>query len=306
MDISVIIPTRNAGKYLNISLDLLNKQSIAVNEILVIDTESRDDTLEICKQYSNINVIQVKQSEFNHGTTRNIAAKHSKGKYLIFLTQDAIPQNEKFIENLLKPFENSQVAAIYGRQIARNDATPMERFSRHFNYPEEDTTKSKKDLEVLGIKAFFFTNVCSAFRREDFDNIGGFQNDIILNEDMIIASKLILSGKLISYASTATVIHSHSYTFRQQFGRYFDIGVSLKMNRYILEYSKVEKEGNKFLIEAIKFFVKSLKLNCAVKIVIESIFKFAGFKLGLNYNLFSKSMVRDFSMHKNYWDRAQI
>lgn len=306
MKISLIIPTRNAEKYMDKLLNKLISQTVNIHEIIVIDTESKDKTIEICSRFEKVKLIQIKQSEFDHGSTRNRAAKESTGDFIVFLTQDAIPENEYFIENILKPFDDPQVGGVYGRQIARPDATPLERFAREFNYPDYDIVKSKKDIERLGIKAFFFTDVCSAFRRSDFDSVGGFPENVILSEDMIIASKLLLNDKLIVYASGASVIHSHNYTLIQQFNRNFDIGACLKMNKYILKYARTEAEGKKFVKNAVKHLASKKKYFCILKLFMESAFKFAGYRFGLIYNLLPFSIVRRFSMHKFYWDRNRI
>ncbi len=219
------------------------------------------------------------------------------------MTQDAVPQNEYFIENILKPFEDPAVAAVCGRQIARPDATPLEKFTRDFNYPPIDSVKAKGDIEKFGIKTFFLTNVCSAFRRSEFMDMGGFPEKTILNEDMIAASRLILKGKKIAYASKAIVIHSHDYIFRQQFTRYFDIGVSLAQNEEILKYTGAETEGNKFVKEAIKYLKQNKRYRWIVNLGFESIFKLMGYKLGLSYKKLPIWIVRSFSMHKFYWDK---
>lgn len=305
MKISVIIPTRNAEEYMNDLLNKLYNQTKQIDEIIVIDTASKDRTIEICKQFDKVKTIQIKQSEFDHGGTRNLGARNAKGEYIIFLTQDAIPENEYFVENILKPFNDLNVAAVYGRQIAREDATPIERLAREFNYPDYDMVKSKKDIQTLGIKTFFFTDVCSAFRKEDFESVGGFPENIILNEDMIIASRFILRDKLVVYASKAAVIHSHDYTFKQQFSRYFDIGISLKQNQYILEHAKTEKEGSKFIKSSIAYLIKNNKPFWIFNLCIESIAKYIGYKLGLNYEKFSTDTIKKCSMHKFYWDKAQ-
>ena len=84
------------------------------------------------------------------------------------------------IENLTKPLSAPGVRAAYGRQLARPGAKPTERFLRCFNYPEESRVTGAEDIPRLGIKAMFFSNVCSAVRREFWEKAGGFPSGIVL------------------------------------------------------------------------------------------------------------------------------
>src|SRR5699024_4967535 len=95
-----------------------------------------------------------------------------------------------------------------------------------FNYPKESRIKTKEDLPTLGIKTFFCSNVCSAYRKEAYDALGGFIHKTIFNEDMIMASKMIEAGMSIAYAADAVVWHWHDYTAMEQLHRNFDLAVS--------------------------------------------------------------------------------
>ena len=140
MEISVIIQTRNAEKYIDNLIINLNNQTIKPKEIIVIDTNSKDRTKEICKKH-NVQFIHINDGEFDHGGTRNIAAKYATGDILIFMTQDAIPNNNKFIEELIKPLGKNNVVASYGRQLPSDTSGELEKFARGFNYSDIDVVK---------------------------------------------------------------------------------------------------------------------------------------------------------------------
>ena len=80
---------------------------------------------------------------------------------------------KRIIENLIKKIGKDDIVASYGRQIAREEATILEKFAREFNYPDFDLLKSSSDIKKLGIKTFFMTNVCSAFITDEFWKING-------------------------------------------------------------------------------------------------------------------------------------
>ena len=305
LKISVIIPTRNAEKYINnLVINLLN-QTIQPFEIIVIDTNSKDNTKNICSLYKKVKFININEGEFNHGGTRNKAASKANGDILVFMTQDAVPENNRFIEELIKPLEKDNISACYGRQLPSKSSSDIEKFARGFNYGNDDVIKCKDDIEKLGVKTFFFSNVCSAFIKSEFYRVGEFPEKTIMNEDMIIASKIIFSGKKTCYASKARVIHSHKYTYTQQFKRNFDVGVVFADSKQYFEGVKSESEGVKFVKEAIKYLIKNKKAYLIPHLIIDSGFKFLGYKAGINYKKIPIRYVKKMSMHSFYFDKVK-
>lgn len=301
MLVSVIIPTFQAENYIAELLSCLRRQTVPELEIIVVDSSSSDRTAELAAKSAD-RVIVIPKQDFNHGGTRNRAAGEAQGEILVFLTQDALPVNEHFLAELLKPLADNRAAASYGRQVAGNEASVVERYARGFNYPAYDMLKSQADLDRLGIKTFFFTNVCSAVKREAFMAVGGFNERVILNEDMILAAELILSGYKIAYCSQAMVCHSHSYSFWQQFQRNFDIGVSLRMNDWILAYARPENEGWRYFKNLLRYLVSEKEYKAIIRCFIDTVFRYIGYKAGLKFNLLPVWLRRIFSMHSFFWD----
>ncbi len=177
--ISVILPTLNPGGQITVLLDKLISQSLSPAEIIVVDSQSDDGTPALVSQYianhtgQNIRFIGIERKDFDHGATRDMALRESNGDFVLFLTQDAMPANKHYIENLMKPFSDEKVALVTGRQIARPDARPAERLVREFNYPEQSHIRDASDIERLGIKAFFASDVCAAYRRSAYLAVEG-------------------------------------------------------------------------------------------------------------------------------------
>ncbi|MDU3338231.1 glycosyltransferase family 2 protein [Paraclostridium bifermentans] len=302
MDISVIIPTRNAEKYIKNLIEKLRTQNKKINEVIIIDTASTDKTKEICKKYDFVKFIQIKNGEFDHGGTRNRAAKEATGDILIFMTQDAYPEDNTFIDCLTKDLGKNDISAAYGRQKPRENAKDLEKFARTFNYGDKDIIKSKDDIDQLGVKTFFLSNVCSAFVKKDFWHVGGFPEKTIMNEDMIISSKLIFSDKKVLYASKASVIHSHQYTYMQQFKRNFDVGVVFTDSNKYFYNVKSESEGIKYVKQAAHYLVKNKKGYMIPHLIIDSGFRFIGYKMGKNYKKMPLALVKKMSMHSFYFN----
>ena len=278
--VSVIIPTLDAGSMLGQLLLSLSKQTIAL-EIIVVDSSSTDHTVNVAQDYG-VKVLTVKKNDFNHGKTRNLGTSEAIGEVAVFITQDGLPNCNYFLENLLGPLVNDDIIAAYGQQVPQPGASPTETFTRLFNYPETPMIKGIDDLPRFGIKTFFFSNACSAIKTKEFKELGGFPENIIMFEDLIFAAKAILKGYKIAYVPEAKVIHSHNFSLVQQFERYLDAGISLKNNAWIFEHAKANREGAEFLKQEIAYLSKNRQYQWIPYAMAESVFKFAGFWLGLH------------------------
>lgn len=308
LSLDIIIPTYKPGEKFDKLLKRLTSQTKRPNHIYIINTEEKYLETSRYERYMQegidyITVIHIKKEEFDHGGTRNYGASLSKSDIVMFMTDDAVPADEYLIENILKAFRHEGVAACYGRQLANKNASMLEKYTRVFNYPDEDIVKSKKDLERLGIKTYFCSNVCAAYRNDIYQSLGGFVTKTIFNEDMIMASKIISAGYNIYYASKAKVIHSHKYTYRQQFTRNFDLAVSQKQYKEIFENVKSETEGIRLVKKSMSYLANKKKFYLIPDLIVQSGFKYLGYKMGYNYDKLPKNLVIKCSMNKSYWEK---
>ena len=156
-------------------LERLSAQKYPINKILVMNTEKKfwKETWE--QEYPLVEVRHLTKEEFDHGGTRRQAAELSDAEILVFMTQDAVPADEYVIGNLVKVLEEDEMTgAAYARQLAASDCNYIEKYTRKFNYPENSRIKSKEDLQEMGIKTFFCSNVCAAYKRNIYEKAGGF------------------------------------------------------------------------------------------------------------------------------------
>lgn len=307
MLIDIIIPTYKPDDKFKRLLEMLEKQTISVNKIIVINTEEKYmESFHIgsrfLAEHKKLSIHHISQKEFDHGRSRNHGAKKSEADIFVFMTQDAVPKDEFLIENLVKPLlDDETIACAYARQLPDSDSTMTEQLTRAFNYPEESCIKSKKDLEKLGIKTYFCSNVCCAYSGKIFRELKGFINHTIFNEDMIYAAKAIENGYKIAYAADARVIHSHNYNGRQQFHRNFDLGVSQAEHPEIFAAVSSESEGIKMVKETI---VKLKQMGSGKEIpgyIVTSGCKFIGYRMGKNYKKLPMWLVKKCTMNPMYW-----
>jgi len=288
--ISVIIPTLDAGSILDRLLLSLSEQTISV-EVIIIDSSSTDSS-EITAKKHNVEFISIDKKKFNHGATRNIAARKSKGDVLVFMTQDSLPADKNSVETLTKTLNDPMNAASYGRHLCHREAKPTERFSRGHNYPETSYREFLETERPGTIRDCFFSNVFAAVRRKEFEELGGFPENVIMFEDMLMAAKLMTKGYHVAYVPEAKVVHSHNLTPKQQFVRYFQAGVSFGMNPWFLEYANSGREGLRFMKEQMKYLVRQGEYKWIPYAVLENTCKFIGYRLGLNYRKLPLAFVK--------------
>jgi len=281
MKISVIIPTLNAEKEIGCLLQCLHNQTVHPEEIIVIDSGSDDETEIICRKDKKVTFISIERSQFDHGGTRAQAFQQSQGDFVLFLTQDALPADEHYIEHLLSPFHDPAVAMVSGRQIAQKQASLIEKWVRDFNYPPKSNVRTKNDIPVLGIKTFFASNVCSAYRRSAYFAVGGFDSPISTNEDMLIAARLIDSGYKVAYCAEAEVIHSHRLSLKQQFVRNYNIGAFMRKNARFFQNVPASSEGMKMARYVLSHLLKEKKIFLSIYFCIECAVKMVAYRLGL-------------------------
>lgn len=282
---TVVIPTYNAGQWFRDLLDSLQTQTLKPAQIIIIDSGSTDETHKIAEQ-RNCKLTTIDRTDFDHGATRNLAMSKVTSEFAIFLTQDAMPANNCMIAELIKPMQaDSNIAICYGRQLPRPGAGPLERLAREFNYPAEPVLKTRKDIDTLGIKTFFCSNSCSAIRRSIFNKLGGFKNNVIVNEDMLFAAKAILHDYSVYYSAKAKVFHSHSYSLLQTFKRYFKIGRFFADNQEIFKHAGLKSYGGNMLKVGVRTFWRERRPQYIIALLIELIVKAAAFKFGWYYQL---------------------
>lgn len=299
--IDVVIPVYKPGKELNRLLQMLMRQTVRPSRILLVNTEEALFDENCLAGTEGVEVMHIKKKEFDHGGTRHMAAMRLQGAFLLFLTQDAVPEDEYLVEALYEAFEDPRTAAAYARQLPAGDCSILEQYTRSFNYGPQSRIKSAQDLDELGIKTFFCSNVCAMYRRTVYEALGGFERRTIFNEDMIFAGRLIQAGYQVAYCARAQVVHSHNYTCMQQFHRNFDLGVSQAEHPEIFSMARSESEGIRMVKETAAFLVRQKKAYLIPYLILQSGCKFIGYRLGKGYKRLPMPLVCWCTMSREYW-----
>jgi rhamnosyltransferase len=224
--ISVVIPVKDGGSDLARCLEGIAAQAIDERvEIVIVDSGSSDGSLELARGRGAI-VHEIPAHEFSHGAARNLGARLAKGELLVFISQDAHPLDETWLERLTGPLrEDPSVAGVYGRQLPHPGATPPERYFLDFLYGAQPRHQRAAATHELTMETTLFSNVNAAMRRELWERFP-FVEDIIMSEDQDWSRRVLLDGFVVVYEPAAAVRHSHNYTLVGAFRRFFDSGAS--------------------------------------------------------------------------------
>jgi len=231
--VSVLIPTKNGATYLAEILAAVRQQQgdFRLCQIIAVDSGSRDGTLQILQQYG-VKILQIPSREFSHGKTRNLLASQGEGEYLVFLTQDATPANDHWLQNLLAPLRaDSQIAGAYSRHLPRPTCHPME-WHRivAFDCPPDSSVRTASDNPDFALhpeRYRGFANTSSVLRRSVWEQLPFPEVDFA--EDQAWAECVLRAGYKTAYVADSIIFHSHSYGAWANFCRHFEHYVAMRL-----------------------------------------------------------------------------
>lgn len=226
--VSILLLTKNGEKYLAEVLQNISQQrgDFVLWEIIAVDSGSRDRTLEILRRHP-VRLLRIRPEEFGHGKTRNFAAAQAAGAFLVFLSQDATPADDQWLNNLLVPLRrDALIAGAYSRHRPRPQCHPME-WHRIVEYEWHGQPESRVHAAVGNPESHydpalcrFFSNTSSVIRRSVWEQIPFPEVDFA--EDQAWADQVLKAGYKTAYAADSVVLHSHSYGAWTNFRRHFD------------------------------------------------------------------------------------
>jgi rhamnosyltransferase len=224
--VSIVIPTKNAGDRLRDVLAAIRSQHTSRSvEIVAFDSGSTDGTLDTLREHE-VRLTEIPPSEFDHGRTRNRAIAASRGAFVVLLAQDAVPSGDGWLEALLAPFEDRQVAGSYARQVPHPDADVLTR--RHVetwvtSSPEGRAQRLPEGTSLLQMhprerhRLCIFDDVCSAIRRSVWQHIP--YEATYFAEDLEWGKKVLEAGWTLVYEPRAVVVHSHDRSVWYEYRR---------------------------------------------------------------------------------------
>lgn len=238
---------------------LMNQKGVEINKIifpLTLSEENIDKEIIAFLEEKKISYFPISQEEFSHSLTREKAIReYAESDIVILLSQDVKIMDDLAIEKLAECI-NEEVVYAFGRQICTNKS--IEKYIRKKNYPETSYIVSPEDVESMQLMAFFASDAFSALNRPVFLSLGGYQDyDVMMGEDMLYSKFILDAGYKKMYCAEAVVEHSHKYTLKQLYNRYYVTGVFHKQVGLFEGYKSTDsglKLAFYVLKEALKHF----------------------------------------------------
>ena len=218
---TIIIPVKNGLPAFRSVIEMVARQELDAGfEVIIIDSGSRDGSKDVIPSDDpRFRLIEIPSSEFGHGKTRNLGAREARGKFCAFLTHDAMPVDEHWLAELIRPLrEDPEVAGVFGRHIAYPDASPFTRWELETHFTGlrrwhkvklEDAREYARNQGLRQIYHFYSDN-SSCLRKSVWQQYP--YPDVDFAEDQLWAKQIVEAGYAKAFAWDSVVAHSHDYS----------------------------------------------------------------------------------------------
>jgi glycosyltransferase involved in cell wall biosynthesis len=239
---SVVIRCCNEGAHIGKLLTGIIGQTLDNVEIIIVDSGSTDQTLEIAAQFPT-RILHIEPERFSFGRSLNLGCEAATGEFIVIVSAHVYPLYDSWLENLLAPFANEQVALCYGRQVGNEISCYSERQVMEKWFPE--TSVALQDHP-------FCNNANAAIRAELFRHYR-YDEGLTGLEDLDWAKRVMTAGHRLSYCADAEVVHVHQESWRQVFNRYKREAMALKL---------IMPQQNMGLLEFVQLYGSNLLNDC--------------------------------------------
>lgn len=265
MKATVFIPTYNGEKYLKRILTMLFKQETDFEyEVLIIDSGSKDGTLDIIRSFqakhANLRLHEIPNSEYGHGRTRNLGAQMANGEIIAFLSHDAVPASKWWLTEIVKPFDlMPEVKGVVGRQTPQPKCVPLLKYEIAAVFKGQGAmhgiTLYSKNIKPFNNDIFneitFYSDVNSATRRDFLVNEMPL-HDVPYAEDYMFGKDIVNAGYIKAYAGSANVVHSNDISLREYKHRIFDETVGVRRLQIPIEKPSYKAMVKMFIIGSLR------------------------------------------------------
>jgi glycosyltransferase involved in cell wall biosynthesis len=197
----VVIRAKNEARFIGETLAaMFDPSALPPHQVIVVDSGSTDGTQDIVRAFP-AQLIQISPEEFTYGFALNLGVANADAELIATLSAHSLPANSNWLRNLVEPFSTARVAGVYGRQLPRANATPLELIGMRLTGVLSETPRFL-DRRPL------FSNANGAFRRSLWQE-HPFDEDIRGAEDIAWVRTMQERGYVIAYQPSAAVYHSH-------------------------------------------------------------------------------------------------
>ena len=276
--ICIFIPLYNGKKYIPlIEQEIKSQQTDNVklsHKYLLTDTNdgSEEELKKIGAEFEKI-----KPSEFSHSLTREKAIMRCDTDIAIMMTQDCRMVNTDCVLKLSSCI-NDEIKFAYLRQV--NSNRTIEKYTREINYPPKTIIKDKNSIPLMGINTFFASDAFAAYDVKFFKDINGYDGkNLPTNEDMYYAHKVIMKGYKVEYCADTFVDHTHKFSLKQIYKRYYLVGAFFGQNPVFINY-KASLGGISLALKTMRLILKEGNIKAFLSFIPNMFARFFGKKRG--------------------------
>lgn len=315
--VDVIIPVIQPSKKFFLLLDALADQTILPEKVYLLNVENGEEETDsetlkekIYRYFGKrklfgrklplqLEIIPIKETEFDEGATRNLGVARSKSPFFLFLKQDTVIADNKLIEELLWSMEGGAGLA-FARHITNSETEVLSTYTTMLRYPSKSRVITEETKTVQDICHTF--NVCAMYRRDVFLQQGGFAKKIIAGEDIVFVAQLLKDGGSIAYCAEAKVYYQETEHWFTLLKQNFDYGVTYAQYSKLLAECSAIPEDVRYMKKVISYLWNQKYYLEILDFVGENLHKFVGRFLGKQYRFFQPEWIAKLTANKNYWD----
>ena len=280
MKIDVVCPLYNADGIIDNLIDaIFGQENVDIGRVIfpITESENFEKTIDVITR-KNLTYFTVKKQDFSHSLTREKAImEYAESPVIIMTSQDVIFEDKNAFYNLASKI-NDKVIYAYGKQLAKRK--DIEYYVRKNNYSEESAVYTKEDLSAKNIRCLFSSDAFSAYNREKFIKLNGYDGKhMMMNEDMYYSKKVLENGYEKAYVSEAKVYHSHKYTLKQLYSRYYATGKWFKEFPEFSEFN-VGSSGFSLAKRVLKGALKDFNIKVLFAFLPNMMARYLGMKKG--------------------------
>lgn len=209
--VSVIVRCLNEAQHIGRLLSGLMEQDLPPSEIIVVDSGSRDSTVELALKFADVKVVHIEPSAFSFGSALNLGIQASSGEYVVAASAHVYPLRSSWLADLIQPLTSDpRVMVSYGRQVGNKQT----KYSEHQVF-----RKWFPPTSYVSTSNPFCNNANAAYRREWWERCP-FDESLTGLEDIAVGHQVLASGHAIAYVAGAAVAHVHDESFSTVVRRY--------------------------------------------------------------------------------------
>lgn len=304
MSLDVMISVFRPNGHFRVCIERLMRQSLVPDKIYLNVIYENEEDKEIGEYYSNekIKVHYISAEEYDRTVVKAQIMKYVTADFVVFMNGEALPESRYMLERLIQPFDDPDVAISYARQIASEECDAIECCEYQFRYPPRSEVRSGSDIEKEGIRAYYNSDVCAAYRRSICCELDGFKEKMIACEEIQMAEQILKNGWKVSYTAEAKVICYPGMSAKAVRKKYFDLGMVQAEQEELFAEKDFKAEEIRLLRVTAAWLVRSSMSNQLGSLLKITAARFTGYQLGKHFKKIPVKICRRLSDNQFYWE----